>query len=244
MARPSLNDDERALRRTHLLAAAKDLYEARGELPTVAEIAEVAGVAKGTVYLSFRTKEEIFVALLEDQFMALIASMSPMVLALPGASALDASAAFAQAFAQQIQARPALLSLAAMTQSVLEKNLPLEPLLSFKERIYGVLAEAGKVLDQRLGRLHPGVGQTLLMRSWALSLGLWQAQACPTPLLGFVQTHPEHPLARLMPRHDDLATQVREAVQALWLGTLQLHPNTLATQEAQAAQEEREEREG
>ena len=70
--------DQRSLRRNVAVAAplyweaAQRLYRDSGMLPTVLDIARAAGMAKGAVYLWFRTKDEIFVALLDANFEMLI----------------------------------------------------------------------------------------------------------------------------------------------------------------------------
>ena len=50
-----------------ILVAAETLFEQNsdGELPSAIQIANQAGVAKGTLYIYFRTKEAIFLAVLE-----------------------------------------------------------------------------------------------------------------------------------------------------------------------------------
>src|SRR5271157_5377810 len=75
MARPALSEEERFSRRAALLDAALRLYREQGTLPTVSSIAKAAGIAKGAVYLWFRSKEEIFVALLEAALLELIAGL-------------------------------------------------------------------------------------------------------------------------------------------------------------------------
>ena len=79
MARPALSEEERFSRRAALLDAALRLYREQGTLPTVSNIAKAAGIAKGAVYLWFRSKEEIFVALLEAAFLELIARLLPII---------------------------------------------------------------------------------------------------------------------------------------------------------------------
>lgn len=58
---------QQKLHRTNtILEAAEKLFVgADGELPSVIQIANEAGLAKGTVYLYFKTKEAIFLTLLE-----------------------------------------------------------------------------------------------------------------------------------------------------------------------------------
>jgi AcrR family transcriptional regulator len=79
MARPALTEEERSNRRAVLLDAPLHLYRARGSLPTVLDIAKAAGMAKGAVYLWFRTKEEIFAALLDDNYAKLNSGVHPIL---------------------------------------------------------------------------------------------------------------------------------------------------------------------
>ena len=72
---------DKAARRLAILAAAGDLFEeAHGELPSVEQVARRAGLAKGTVYLYFGAKEEMFLALLSAELRDWFESLSAMLL--------------------------------------------------------------------------------------------------------------------------------------------------------------------
>jgi AcrR family transcriptional regulator len=59
-------------RKSELLAAARSIFSRRGfHEATIDEIAREAGVAKGTVYLYFKSKQEIYLAALRDGIEAL-----------------------------------------------------------------------------------------------------------------------------------------------------------------------------
>ena len=213
MARPTLNDDERAERRRQLLTAAHALFRATGELPSVALIAESAGVAKGSVYNSFSTKEEIFVALLEDQFSGLLARVIATIARLPrGATA--AAAAFADGYAAAVTQYPDLLALAGMTNAVLEKNLPMEAMLHFKTGLAGGLQTAGEALERRERKIARGAGADLLLHTWSLTLGLWQALDFPIAM----KPRMKRPDLAILDR--DYMIELRAAVFALWRGAL------------------------
>ena len=71
------NPEDKELRRETILDAAEQLWLSPPErMANVAEIATVAGLAQGTVYLYFRSKEELFLALhqrhVEDFFQRVI----------------------------------------------------------------------------------------------------------------------------------------------------------------------------
>ena len=58
---------EKAVRRETILDAARGVFAEKGLLAsTIDEIAERAEVAKGTIYLYFKSKDEMFTALLNE----------------------------------------------------------------------------------------------------------------------------------------------------------------------------------
>lgn len=211
MARNALSSDERESRRQVLLEAAHRLYSERGALPPVADIAKAAGLAKGTVYLYFRTKEEIFVALLEDSFARLFSALGPVLDSLPRGGAAVADE-FASRFGRLVAGSGDLLPLAALGNAVLEQNLPVEPMRRFKTALAHGIAAAGARLEARTGLAPAGSGETLLLHTYALTLGLWQALAYPAALKALLQ----EPGLRGLDR--DFDAELEGAVAALWGG--------------------------
>jgi len=60
--------EKRAQTRRHLLDAAREVFGRRGfHGASLEEIAEAAGYSKGALYYNYRTKEELFLALLEER---------------------------------------------------------------------------------------------------------------------------------------------------------------------------------
>jgi AcrR family transcriptional regulator len=213
MGRPVLTDEHRELRRRLLLDAAHRLFGERKALPPVADIASAAGLAKGTVYLYFRTKEEIFVALLEDRFTQLFAALGPLLAQLaPGRS--ETGRAFAVAYSALVRDSGDLLELAALANTVLEKNLPVEPMQRFKRNLADGINQAGAVLEVRIGARPPGWGATLLLQTYALTLGLWQALDFPPALRALVQQLALGVLER------DFYAELEAAVERLWSAAL------------------------
>lgn len=211
MPRNALSNDERESRRQLLLEAAHRLYRERGSLPPVADIAAAAGLAKGTVYLYFRTKEEIFVALLEDGFARLFLALGPLLDGLPPGGAAVAGA-FAARFGTLVAHSGDLLPLAALANAVLEQNLPVEPMRTFKTALAQGLAAAGRRLEARTGLAPAGSGETLLLHTYALTLGLWQTLSYPPALKSLLQ----EPALRGLDR--DFGAELEGALAALWGG--------------------------
>ncbi|MCE5242911.1 MAG: TetR family transcriptional regulator [Syntrophobacteraceae bacterium] len=213
MARPMLNEEQRLSRRTALLDAAGRLCRARGALPTVVDIAREAGMAKGAVYLWFRTKEEIFLALLDAGFRALVTRLLPVMEALE-TSPPRAARQFAAEYVKVIREMPDLLLLPSLGRGLLKNNLPAEPAVRFRKNLAMELSRAGELLERHVGFLEPGRGADVLLHTWTLTVGLWQ-----------VLDYPESVWKRLddsaLPiLHRDFHVELEGAVARLWRGAL------------------------
>ena len=213
MGQNAITDEDKDRRRRALLDAAHRLFRERGDLPPVAEIARAAGLAKGTVYLYFRSKEEIFVALLEDDFSRLFDTLAPLVDELPQSPG-DAARQFAHAYSAAVLARPDLLRLASLANGILEQNLPAEVMRRFKTSLASSLVDVGQQLGERFASLGNERGTTLLLQTYALTLGLWQALDYPQVLRDMLNETALRPLDR------HFASELDEAVETLWLGAL------------------------
>lgn len=211
MGRNALTTEARENRRAALLEAAHNLFCERRSLPAVADIARAAGLAKGTVYLYFETKEEIFVAALAQQFERLFAGLMPLLDQLPVQHS-QVPEAFTAGYCALIADTPHLMPLAALANGVLEQNLPAEPMRQFKTGLASSLTQAGNRLEQRTALGPAGAGTTLLLHTYSLTLGLWQALDYPSQLRELLQE------ASLRTLDRDFNTELRTAVQQLWRG--------------------------
>lgn len=207
MPRLALTEEEKHQRRQQLLNAAHQLFHEQQEIPTVAAIAERAEVGKGTVYLSFRTKEQIFIALLSDSFLGFIRDLKPLF------PAIDSPATFAKYYTQHVLAQPDLLQLAAMANTILETNLPQETLLSFKQQLATAVGDCAALLSPVI-QVPLLACQQLLTRTWSLTVGLYQSSSQSWQLQHVL---PADVYQQLFP---DYATEVEESVRQLWTGFL------------------------
>lgn len=207
MPRLALTEEEKHQRRQQLLCAAHQLFREQQEIPTVAAIAERAEVGKGTVYLSFRTKEQIFIALLSDSFLGFINELKPLF------PAIDSPATFASYYTKHVLAQPDLLQLAAMANTILETNLPQETLLAFKQQLAQAVGACAALLAPVIQVPLPAC-QLLLTRTWSLTVGLYQSSSQSWQLQHVL---PPEIYQQLFP---DYATELEQSVRQLWLGFL------------------------
>lgn len=212
MTRRARDDDAKQARRADILQAARRLFLSDElQLPSVARIAEAAGLAKGTVYLYFATKEEIFIALLDEEFSNLLSAIGDAFK--PSMAATEQVQAVIAQMVDYLDEHPEFLSLDALAYSVLEQNLPEQVVRNFKLNLTRRLTLAGQLLDAALG-LQAGRGTQLLLRSYALIRGLWQTLDYPAPLQALL-SDPAFSVIR-PPFRDELAASLQE----YWRGAL------------------------
>lgn len=208
IAKRAYGREDKEARREVILAAATDLFRrGHGDLPSVAEIATAAGLAKGTVYLYFPTKETIFVVLLLEgwgRVLELVSQTFPPI----AAGKSDAVEAFLSAYVAHLDGHRELLRLDAL-RSTLERKLEIKDLIAAKETFREWLSAGGARVDRELA-LTPGRGLKLLTRTYALTVGLWQSSTS-----GESNISPE--LAALQ---TDFAADLSEALAEYWRGAL------------------------
>jgi AcrR family transcriptional regulator len=163
--------DQKAQRYHAILDAAERLWLAHPErMASVAEVAEQAGVGKGTVYLYFPSKEELLLALhsrhVENYFQAMMAMMAQ-------SKALTVEQILVVVKTHMI-APPAFLPLASRCFALMEKSIPTESAAAFHQGIAQWLQRAGGELSRHFKQLNPEQAALLLMQSYGLIVGLWQ----------------------------------------------------------------------
>ena len=197
--------EQKADRRAHLLQQAAELFKRDRIVPTAAQLAEACGLAKGTVYLYFRSKEEIFLALLQEQFGLCLDDLAIRLAAQPLARSSDV----AERISAAIKAREFLLPLAVMGPTVLEHNASDEALLAYKQMLAEKLTRCAEIIatlpeftvEQALQRLHQG---------YALMIGCWQLANATPRMCALLQAHG---LNALVP---EFWSQLDDGLARLW----------------------------
>jgi AcrR family transcriptional regulator len=159
--------------RAILDAAERLLSRSHDRMANVAEVADEAGLAKGTVYLYFPSKEELLLAVHERNidafFRALLAQLES-----DDPVTIDDMLALTR---KHLVEAPLFLPLAARCFGMMGQGVPPEAAFAFKQRMAERLQSAGAGLERHFPGLAPGAGAALLRHSYALTLGLWQMSA-------------------------------------------------------------------
>lgn len=120
-------NDEKHFRRTQILDSAELLFEEVGyESFSMANLAKTAGVVKGTLYLYFRTREEVFLTLYNQS----LARWSEVFLSRLKSAMSDHD--YACALYETAMADGSFVPLLARLEHVIEHNVSIEKLVKSK----------------------------------------------------------------------------------------------------------------
>jgi AcrR family transcriptional regulator len=211
MLRAVALQDKEARHHAILDAVEKLFLRHPDRMASVAEVAEAAKLAKGTVYLYFPSKEEMLLALHERHVEAFFAELAAL---LRGAGPLTFGQVFDVA-RRLIVRRAGYLDLTSRCFGLMDREIPLERAFEFKARVGQMLAQSGAELERHFPRLATGDGVGLLCNSYGLMVGLWQLMH-PNERFGAAMQRPE---MRMFQR--DYETEVERAVLALWTGVIE-----------------------
>jgi AcrR family transcriptional regulator len=206
-------------RRNVLLDAAEALFlEHPDRMANVSEVAEAAGLGKGTVYLYFPSKEEMLLALHERHVTHFFAELMKK---LSERGPLDFDDIF-PVTREHIIGVPGYLALTSRCFAMMDREIPIETALAFKARIAAILTVAGAALERHFPALAAGEGMSLLLHSYGMIVGLWQLLH-PNERFGRAMDHPE---LRNLKR--DYEREIEKALRELWSGALAASPTPAA----------------
>lgn len=202
--------EQKQERRRAILEAATALF---GERPiagiSIGEVAQRAGVAKGSIYRYFATKEEVFLALLihelDTWFDALDAVLSTLD---PGAGTAGA----ASIVVGTLRPRDTMVRLLAGLYSDIEQNLSLEAAGEFKEWLLARVSDSGAAFEAAMPGLAQGDGGRVVLRLYALVAGLHHMANPVGPMKQVLQT------PRMAPLRVDFFGELEGSLAAMLVG--------------------------
>ena len=176
----AVTDEQRQERRQVLLEAAWALFqETPYEKINIVDVAQSAGLAKGTVYLYFTTKEALFLAVQAQQLAEWFDALEEELSGLGGKGDAPQVAGIV---CGTLSRRPALTRLFAILHTILEQNIDYPTALAFKQMLLERITCLGAALEACLPILQTGQGVQAAMWIYTFLLGLQQLTN-PAPLV-------------------------------------------------------------
>ena len=160
LGKRAVSDHQKTVRRQTVLSAARELFVEAGFFDvSMSMIAKRASVAKGTVYLYYKTKEELFLELsrldLEDWFDDLMGKLRSL-------PENPESSEFVSVICSTLEGRQTAIRLLSLLHLVLEKNVSHEEVLKFKLDLMERSQIAGAEIERLLTFLKLGQGSEFL----------------------------------------------------------------------------------
>jgi AcrR family transcriptional regulator len=196
-------DDKLSRRHAVVEAATRELVRDRHRLAnvTMTRVAATCGLAKGTLYLYFCSKDELFLAVLEHQLGSWLDALEGELVE---KDVLDAQL-FAEIAVRTLSERESLTELLPFLQTLLEGSVEVQTSDMFRATMHGRLQALACLVEAKL-RLEPTEGMRVMVRMLALMIGL---RNIPIPAVGIADAEAKAAL------REHAAVELRESLKAV-----------------------------
>lgn len=179
----AISSDEKLERREAILNAAAELLT-RDEYHdiSIACIAQKAGLAKGTIFLYFRTKEELFLQLQVRVYKSWFEDINTRLSTSLGHKNETGIDKFVENIMASIGDHPMMTRLTPILHVILERNIDYKTALEFKRFLLSEVRTTGRLIEQCLPFLRKNDGAQFLLHLQVLLIGLIQLTS-PAPIV-------------------------------------------------------------
>ncbi len=179
----AISSEEKLERRRAILVAALELLaEADYQEISISSIANKAGVAKGTIFLYFRTKEELFLQLQIGEYKSWFNDINSRIHVLLQQEKKGSIDEFVKIVVSSAVDHPMLVRLTPILHVTLERNIDYKTALEFKRFLLNEIQTTGALIELCLPFLHQNDGARFLLDLQILLIGLIQTSH-PAPLV-------------------------------------------------------------
>ena len=206
------NDLQKEERRLSIVLAADTLFRERGgRLSSIAEVAKRAGIAKGTTYLYFRNKDELYMAVLEHRARMWVESV---IETLAETARPFQVRDVVHAITEHVIENNEVLVLATIANSIVDHGIDREEEIRFRTELARMTIQVGGAIAEGMPEIAPDRGAVLFLRSLGYILGVWQLIA-PSSIMDEI-----HRRQDLAPFRLHFARELEAGLTALWQGTI------------------------
>jgi AcrR family transcriptional regulator len=176
-------------------------------------IARKAGMAKGTVFLYFKTKEDLFFSLTAQEFESMFVALNEKLSELVQRGTRHGKAEVMRLLQEVLAPRKLLTRLISIQHIILEQNIRYEEARTFKLMLTRHVQTTGHWFDQAIPFFQPGQGARFVMWMYAFVIGFSHV-AEPAPVIQKVyQKEPE-----VMKLKVDFGQEFFAALNTVWEG--------------------------
>jgi AcrR family transcriptional regulator len=173
--------EAKTARREDILYAAMKLFGSKPiESISMDEIAQFSGIAKGTLYLYFRTKEEVFLALLQRSYAQWLDRFDAWL------EGEGSAATAAEWIARSLSLEKRLLRLLAALHGSFEQNLEADAVREFKSWQAQRLDRTSERIAQKFEGITKNASMRFMLQVQCLAIGV------------FLMSHPSQKVAAIL----------------------------------------------
>jgi AcrR family transcriptional regulator len=169
MKKRSMTPTEKLSKKRFMVQTAMKLFFENKTMPSVNQIIKEADIAKGTVYLYFKTKEEIFLEALRQQYNIWFQDMERKLTLHNNLDAKTIAAALSRFPAKN----PRFVELAKQFSTVIEGNLDAEKLEVFRDELSKKFEHITHLIFDRSNFTREETHRRFFI-SYSLMQGIWQ----------------------------------------------------------------------
>ncbi len=155
---------------------------------TMSKIAQAAGVAKGTLFLYFQTKEELFLSLAERYYLKWSQSIQKEMKDIIADKRNITINEFVNLLVSSIENR-VLLRLFSILDDTLEQNIDFDRAFRFKTFLKTEMVEIGKLIEAVMPIIQIGHGVMVLSQLFICLVGTYKVSS-PSPIVKQVMQKP------------------------------------------------------
>lgn len=173
------DDEAKRERKRAIVDAALALFEALDDYHavTMSNVAREAGLAKGTLYLYFDSKEELFLHALNEHLAEWFEELAGSLRVQPEGADPEQ---IGRIIAESLASHETLTRLLTRLHGTIEQNIEPAAAMAFKRRLRDGMLPMAELLESRVEQLGPGEGLLFLLRANAIIIGLHEL-ANPAP---------------------------------------------------------------
>lgn len=204
------DNQDKLIRKESICTAAYNLFIKNNyTLPSVNEIAQKTGIAKGTIYIYFGSREEIYIRLLDDMVQQWLTEIESVF-----KQPTPTVEMIITAICAYLTNNPHFLPLLSILNTILEKNLDDNMAYNFKRQIAQKLNTISATAVTSFENIPPETIGKLLLQGYGLIIGLWQVTNFPEKIRNMLHDD------ELLILNLNFETEIKLALTALWNGTL------------------------
>ena len=179
----AISDEDKSARRNTILLSASDLLDkADYHGISIVHIARRAGLAKGTIFLYFKTKEELFLQLQMMEYTSWFEEVNRRLHDMLGYKKQIGVAEFVKTIMVSIKKHPTMARMAPLIHVILEHNIDYKTALEFKRFLLAHIRTTGILIERCLPFLRIKGGPLFLLDLHVLIIGVTQISS-PAPLV-------------------------------------------------------------